>query len=124
MEREQAEFKELHGRLMELLDTGRDISDGEIYEQIDRLLLRKDDGAYRSLRRRDALRTELFNSVRKLDLLQELVDNDQVTEVMVNGLDGIFIERSGRVESGKRVLPHRKKLRILCRRSPGGVTVS
>lgn len=113
MEREQAEFKELHGRLMELLDTGRDISDGEIYEQIDRLLLRKDDGAYRSLRRRDALRTELFNSVRKLDLLQELVDNDQVTEVMVNGLDGIFIERSGRVEKWEKGFTSQEKIEDL-----------
>lgn len=113
MEREQAEFKELHGRLMELLDTGCDISDGEIYEQIDRLLLRKDDGAYRSLRRRDALRTELFNSVRKLDLLQELVDNDQVTEVMVNGLDGIFIERSGRVEKWEKGFTSQEKIEDL-----------
>ena len=113
MEREQAEFKELHGRLMELLDTGRDISDGEIYEQIDRLLLRKDDVAYRSLRRRDALRTELFNSVRKLDLLQELVDNDQVTEVMVNGLDGIFIERSGRVEKWEKGFTSQEKIEDL-----------
>lgn len=113
MEREQAEFKELHGRLMEILDTGRDISDEEIYEQIDRLLLRKDDGAYRSLRRRDALRTELFNSVRKLDLLQELVDNDQVTEVMVNGLDGIFIERSGRVEKWEKGFASQEKIEDL-----------
>lgn len=113
MEREQAEFKELHGRLMELLDTGRDISDREIYEQIDRLLLRKGDGAHRSLRRRDALRTELFNSVRKLDLLQELVDNDQVTEVMVNGLDGIFIERSGRVEKWEKGFASQEKIEDL-----------
>lgn len=97
MEREQTEFRELQGKLMELLDTGREISDEEIYEQIDRLLLKKNEGHYRSLRRRDALRTELFNSVRKLDILQELVDNDLVTEVMVNGLDGIFIEQAGRV---------------------------
>lgn len=97
MNREQAEFNELRGRLMELLDTSRDLADEEIYEQIDRLLLQKTDGRYRSLRRRDELRTELFNSVRKLDILQELVDDDSITEVMVNGLDGIFVERAGRV---------------------------
>lgn len=98
MTREQAEFNELHARLMELLDTSRDLSDEEIYEQIDNLLLQKADGRYRSLRRRDELRTELFNAVRKLDILQELVDDDTITEVMVNGLDGIFVERAGRVE--------------------------
>lgn len=98
MTREQAEFTELHARLMQLLDTSRELKDEEIYEQIDNLLLKKEDGRYRSLRRRDELRMELFNSVRKLDILQELVDNDQITEVMVNGLDGIFIEQAGRVE--------------------------
>ena len=95
MNREQAEFIELQKKLMSRLDTSREIRDEEICEQIDKLLMEKNSGHYYSLKRRAQLRTELFNSVRKLDILQELIDNDQVTEVMVNGLDGIFIEERG-----------------------------
>lgn len=113
MERERQEFAELRARLMDLLDTSRDVSDEEIYEQIDRLLLEKTDGRYRSLSRRDRLRTELFNSVRKLDILQELVDNDGITEVMVNGLDGIFIEKRGRLERWNKKFYSQEKIEDL-----------
>lgn len=95
MNREQTEFIELQKKLMSRLDTSRELRDEEICEQIDKLLMEKNSGHYYSLKRRAQLRTELFNSVRKLDILQELIDNDQVTEVMVNGLDGIFIEERG-----------------------------
>lgn len=95
MNREQTEFIELQKKLMSRLDTSRELRDEEICEQIDKLLMEKNSGHYYSLKRRAQLRIELFNSVRKLDILQELIDNDQVTEVMVNGLDGIFIEERG-----------------------------
>lgn len=98
MGKENKEFAALRQRLMERLDTSRELRDEEIYEQIDRLMMEKGSGHYQSLRRRAELRTELFNSVRKLDILQELVDNDGITEVMVNGQDGIFIEQAGRVK--------------------------
>ena len=43
------------------------------------------------------LRQELFNAIRRLDLLQELIDDKTVTEIMVNGADAIFYERDGRI---------------------------
>lgn len=113
MKREQEEFKRLHKKLLNLLDTSKDLPDEEIYEQIDRLLLEKSDGRYLSLSRRDELRKELFNSIRKLDILQELVDNDTITEVMVNGVDGIFIERAGYVEKWSKTFTSRGKIEDL-----------
>ncbi|MDO4343550.1 MAG: ATPase, T2SS/T4P/T4SS family [Eubacteriales bacterium] len=110
MNRKQTEFYELHGRLIELLDTARELTDEEIYEKIDILLMEREGGRCRSLSRRDELRTELFNSVRKLDILQELVDNDSITEVMVNGTDGIFIEKAGRVEKWSKGFGTREKI--------------
>lgn len=69
------------------------MEDQEIYRQIDDLILEETRNRYVSLRRKEALRTELFNSIRKLDILQELIDDDSVTEIMVNGTEGIFLER-------------------------------
>jgi len=110
---DHAEFQELHKRLMENLDTAREVKDEEIYELIDNLLLEKTGGRFRSLGRRNELRMELFNAVRKLDILQELVDNDEVTEVMVNGLDGIFIERAGRVVRWEKSFHSKEKIEDL-----------
>lgn len=110
---DHAEFQELHKRLMENLDTAREVKDEEIYELIDSLLLEKTGGRFRSLGRRNELRMELFNAVRKLDILQELVDNDEVTEVMVNGLDGIFIERAGRVVRWEKSFHSKEKIEDL-----------
>ena len=76
MNREQTEFAELQQKLMNRLDTSRELKDEEICEQIDRLLMEKSSGHYYSLKRRAQLRTELFNAVRKLDILQELGYND------------------------------------------------
>ena len=39
----------------------------------------------------------IFNSIRGMDVLQELVDNPDITEIMVNGCDNIFIEKNGRI---------------------------
>ena len=74
---------------MEQLEGYREVSDEEIYRNIDDLYIR--------LSERNELRRELFNSVRRLDILQELIDDNSVTEIMVNGTEGIFIERNGRL---------------------------
>lgn len=52
---------------------------------------------YLPLKRRVELQTRLFDSFRRLDILQELVDDPQVTEIMVNGKDCIFVERNGQI---------------------------
>ena len=68
---------------------------------IDEMLVREGRENPLSLPERGRLRRELFHAVRKLDVLQELVDDPQITEIMINGPDKIFIERSGRLtESG------------------------
>ena len=79
MSREYSEFRELYRKLMKELDTSREWKDEEIYEEIDRLLMEKNSGHYYSLRRRAQLRQELFNAVRKLDILQELIENEEIT---------------------------------------------
>ena len=56
------------------------------------------------------LRQELFNAIRRLDLLQELIDDKTVTEIMVNGADAIFYERDGRIYTWDRHFESREKL--------------
>ena len=103
-------FRVLRQRLMEKLDLARELSDQEILEEIDDLLLNGMRESSLSLKEKVQLRQELFYSVRKLDVLQELIDDDSVTEIMVNGPDNIFVERAGKLKKWEKGFTSREKL--------------
>lgn len=74
------------------------IGDDELYDCIDQAVAGAAEQQYLPLGQRIELKNKLFDSFRRLDILQELVDDPEVTEIMVNGKDHIFVERSGRLE--------------------------
>ena len=77
------------------IDFSREVSDEEIAGLIDEIIIRRSKQQYFSIEDRVRLKNELFYSIRKLDILQELVDDNSVTEIMVNGIGNVFIERAG-----------------------------
>ncbi len=95
---------------MEKLDLSRELSDGEILETIDELILNHMREACTSLKEKVELRQELFYSVRKLDVLQELIEDNSVTEIMVNGPEAIFVERGGKLARWNKSFTSREKL--------------
>lgn len=88
-------FLTLQNQLFEQLNSLWESDDEEILEKIDELLLQEDSNYGLSLNEKANLRKELFRSIRKLDVLQELLEDTSITEIMVNGWDKIFIEREG-----------------------------
>ena len=74
------------------MDVSRDIPDEEIWEMIDEAIAMPGQGRP-SLRTREAAREQVFHALRGLDVLQELVEDPQITEIMVNGHENIFYER-------------------------------
>ena len=74
------------------------MADEELKELIDQEIFDYGRREYLPLSAREKLGQRLFDSFRRLDILQELVDDKTVTEIMVNGRDQIFIEKSGRTE--------------------------
>ena len=103
-------FRILRQMLMEHLDLSRELTDKEILEQIDELLLDQGQEVHIALKDKVSLRQELFYSVRKLDVLQELVEDESVTEIMVNGPETIFIERNGKLMRWHKSFTSREKL--------------
>ena len=87
--------KNLKAMVMERLDFSRQMTDEEIKDIIDELIIARSKEYMIGLKDRGRLRQELFYSIRKLDILQELIDDNDVTEIMVNGTEEIFIEKSG-----------------------------
>ena len=75
-------------------------ADEQIYEMIDALILGQREYPI-PLAEKNRLRKELFYAVRKLDVLQELLEDDTVTEIMVNGPNHIFVERNGKIEESE-----------------------
>lgn len=97
MESQESLKKRWKEQLLGQIDYSRDIPDEEIKDMIDRLIVAESKKAYISLSLRQRLRRELFYSIRKLDILQELIDDSGVTEIMINGTDEIYIEKDGRL---------------------------
>ena len=89
---------QLRSRIMEELDQRRHISDQELYDLIDRTIQETGRQMYLTLKERLWLRSSLYDSFRRLDILQELIDDPEVTEIMVNGAGRIFVEKHGRME--------------------------
>ena len=80
---------------MERIDIASEPDDGEVLEEIDGLILGEEETRYLPVAQKAELRRQLFYSVRRLDVLQELLEDAGITEIMVNGWDKIFIEREG-----------------------------
>lgn len=103
-------FSAVRKDLMTELEKEREWSDQEILEKIDELVLVHTRRTRMSVKEKDALRKEVFYSVRKLDILQELLDDDSITEIMVNGYKDIFFEKEGKRSRWDRSFVSREKL--------------
>ena len=90
---------ELKAVVLEELNLFDEMTDELVFEVIDRVLKNSKHGKNMSLNGRCLLRMELFHSIRKLDVLEELLENTDITEIMINGEKGIFIEREGKLEA-------------------------
>lgn len=102
--------KRLRDELRENIDYSRDVSDEEMQELIDGLLIREGKKQALSLEEKAWLRKELFHAVRKLDVLQELIDNAEITEIMINGPESIFVEQKGRLSRLEQKFESKEKL--------------
>ncbi len=83
--------------VQERMDYGKDYTDEEVEEAIDEVLLSQEQLQIYPVDVRRRLKRELFDSLRRLDILQIFVEDSSVTEIMINGIDHIFIEREGKL---------------------------
>lgn len=102
--------EQLHDRILEKLDLSREVEDDELMEFIYEVLEEQSAQEYIPLKEKAMLGKELFNAFRKLDLLQELIEDEDITEIMINGTRNIFIEKAGRILQTDRRFASREKL--------------
>lgn len=102
--------EQLRERVLSQLELNRDIRDEELLDRIDSEIISYGKGEYVSMQEKCRLRKDIFNSIRRLDILQELIEDSAITEIMVNGPDHIFIERDGRIQPYERCFETKQKL--------------
>ena len=113
------EKEELLRRLRRELDGEEELTDDEVRQRITQLLSGGSGETYLPLKERSALSRELFSAVRRLDLLQDLLEDPTVTEIMVNGPDAVFVERTGTVERLDLAFPSQELLMDIISRVAG-----
>lgn len=118
---EEVRKRELKSRLLSELDGRIQVEDEELRQLIDSAILEEARDIYLPLEERITLQRELFNSFRRLDILQELVDNPEITEIMVNGKDHIFVERKGRITRWEKHFESAEQLENLIQQIVGRV---
>lgn len=101
---------ELKEAVQERISLLREMTDEEIRELIDQVIIQKGREYGLAYEQKKTLSKELFYAIRKLDILEELTSDPSVTEIMINGIDNIFIERSGRLTQWDKTFESKEKL--------------
>ena len=90
-------FENLRSNIIAALDLSREQNDEEIYRFIEKEVEIYSRKKLLTLKEREQLEHLLFNSLRKYDAIQELLEDPEVTEIMVNGASHIFYEKKGKL---------------------------
>lgn len=113
MERVIEEIKE---QVMKLVSAEREQGEGEILELIDLAINRYSRTHMLSYSTKVECRYRIFNDIKRMDVLQELIDDDTITEIMINGWQDIFYERAGRIYRWDKCFANQKHLDDLVQR--------
>lgn len=89
--------------VLEAIPAGSEISDEMLWQMIEGAIEKETQDGYMRLEEKRVLRHSVFNSIRKMDILQDFLEDEEITEIMVNGPNHIFIEKEGELfETGLR----------------------
>ncbi len=102
---------ELKQNAQNRIDYRRDFSDEEVLDVIDEVITSSKDADFLKIKDRKKLRKEIFDSLRRLDVLQKFVDDPSVTEIMINGCDHIFVEKDGKLSEIEEKFESEEKLK-------------
>ena len=100
----------LKQQVLNHIDLTKEVSDDEIKDIIDQVIIDNSRQNYISLKQREMLSKDLFNTIRRLDVLQTLIEDSSVTEIMVNGPNNIFIEKRGKIIKWDKYFESKQKL--------------
>jgi len=111
--------EKIRKRVFEYVEPDRDLEDKELYTYIDEAILQENKSTIISVSQREKYRIEIFNSIKRLDILQELLDDNSITEIMINGYRDIFVEQSGKISKWEKEFQSKEKLEDIAQKIAG-----
>ncbi len=102
--------RELQAQILQEIDFDQELADEDVYRMVEEKTAVYARQKMLGLKERENLEKELFNALRKLDVIQELLEDDEITEVMVNGASCIFYEKGGKIYRDERQFSSKEKL--------------
>ncbi|MDD7404016.1 MAG: CpaF family protein [Butyribacter sp.] len=106
----QKKCQKIQEEVIREIDLQGKVEDEAIWECIEECVLKMGHTIYLSAKEKDEMIRTVFNSIRRWDVLQEILEDNSITEVMVNGPDHIFIERDGKISPYPHSFSSREKL--------------
>ncbi len=97
-------------KIHETIDYSREMEEAEVKNLIAECLTEYGRQEFLTLKEKEKLGKELFYAIRKLDILQEILEDTEITEIMINGPDHIFIEKKGRLYAWENCFSSQEKL--------------
>lgn len=91
-------------------DYSEEITEEDLFRRIDQVIMQAAKESFLTLEGKEKLRRELYASIRGLDILEEILEQDSVTEIMINGFEDIFLEERGKIHRWERKFESRQKL--------------
>lgn len=110
MEKQKKIAAEIKRNIMSDMKFAEELNEEELKELISHYLLEKEKTYSLTLSQRKQIGKEIFDALRKFDVLQDYMDDEEVTEIMVNGPEHIFIEKNGKIEAVKQQFESSEKL--------------
>ena len=120
-EEEKERCRQIQEIIVNEINRGGKVSDDEILESIEEHVLRMGHTVYLPAGKKDEMIRAVFNSIRKLDVLQEILEDSSITEIMVNGPNHILIEKGGRLQPYPKTFSSRDKLEDVVQQIVGKV---
>lgn len=107
-------MEELRRRLREEVvasfDYSEEITEEDLYRRIDQVIMLAAKESFLTLEKKEKLRRDLYASIRGLDILEEILEEESVTEIMINGAEDIFLEEGGKIHRWDHRFESRQKL--------------
>lgn len=100
----------LRERVLDEIPAGVELNDSQLLHLIEKQIWEVFQDTYLRLEEKKRLRHTVFNSIRRMDVLQDLLDDEEITEIMVNGPDHIFVEKAGSLSETGVTFEHRARL--------------
>ena len=112
--------KEIKAQMVEYV-TYNEVSNEELKARIEEVVRSRAAEMYLTIDEEIEVGRKVYSSIRGLGVLDEILNDDNITEIMINGPDCIFVERNGKIERLDRHFESAQRLADIIQRIVGAV---